>query len=129
MINASPFLGHSTQSKFVVIKGRRCGYIQLASAEEIVNYSDLSPLLFLAAHEWMKALEKFGAKRVYFILLSEEVKHIHIHLYPRWEEQEAKGLDLFAQREQKNQPIWSQEINSLLDKWAEENNIFIIKNQ
>lgn len=128
MVNASPFLGHSSEKKFVAIKGLRAGYIQLASSEEIINYSDLSPLLFLAALDWMKALEELGAKRVYSIILSEQVKHIHVHLYPRWDEQEEKGLDLFAKREQKDQPIWSQEMNFLLDKWAEDNNVFIIKN-
>ncbi|MDX1920447.1 MAG: hypothetical protein SFU25_06890 [Candidatus Caenarcaniphilales bacterium] len=77
----SSFIGHSSNHKFVAIKGLRCGYLQLATSEEIINYSKLPPSLFVVAHEWMQVLEKVGAKRVYSIILSEQVKHIHIHLY------------------------------------------------
>jgi hypothetical protein len=80
----------------------------------------------LIAKQWCTKLEKLGAKRVYWIIISEQVKQIHIHLYPRWSDEEIKGIDLFALRESDPQPAWNEDLNLLLSEWAEKNLVEII---
>lgn len=116
---SNPFELETTKS-FVAIKGVRAGYIQLACSKLTTKYSQLPEQLYTAAKEWAIILENLKAKRVYWITLSEQVKHLHIHLYPRWSDEEIKGLDLFEDRNNNEQPQWSDELNFQLKKWADE---------
>ncbi len=126
----NPFIQTTRLTKiskpFAAIKGKRAGYIQLAESKEALHYEDLSDSLFLIAKQWCSKLEKLRAKRVYWIILSEQVKQIHIHLYPRWSDEEIKGIDLFALRESDPQPAWNEDLNLLLSEWAEKNLVEII---
>lgn len=116
-----------TDKPFVALTGKRCGYVQLAPAEETVHYNDLPDELFMAGKAWAGALENLGAKRVYWITLSEAVPHLHMHLYPRWLENEEKGLPLFEARNEPPQPEWTDEAVHALHRWAAEWKIHIIE--
>lgn len=121
----NPFLACSTDKNFIALKGLNKGYLQIAPAKFVNNFSDLNSNIFQIAHSWAQILEKLGAKKVYWITLSEALPHLHIHLFPRWEDQSIKGLDLFALREQCLWS-WNQETNNCLYVWAKENQIEII---
>jgi diadenosine tetraphosphate (Ap4A) HIT family hydrolase len=114
----NPFLIETTKP-LVVICGERCGYVQLASSNGATDYASLPDSLFLAAKSWAAELEALGAKRVYWITLSEVVRQLHIHLYPRWTDDEPRGLPLFDQRDHSPQPIWDAEVKRALQAWAE----------
>ncbi len=122
----NPFLVE-TQQPLVGITGQRCGYIQLAPATETTHYGFLPQELFQAATDWAAILEAMGAKRVYWIMLSEVVSHLHLHLYPRWEETETKGLALFEQRDQPGQKKWTNEAIFALNRWAVQHHVHIIQ--
>lgn len=122
----NPFLT-STASTLVAVCGRRGGYVQLAPAQEITQYRALPEELFLAARDWAARLEDLGAQRVYWITLSEVVRHLHIHLYPRWSEEETKGLALFEQRESLPQPEWQPETLAALDDWRRKFSVHLIR--
>ncbi|MDJ0625821.1 MAG: hypothetical protein QNJ31_05580 [Candidatus Caenarcaniphilales bacterium] len=117
----NPFITKTTKN-LVAIKGKRKGYLQIACPRSTEKYSEVPDEVFLAAKKWASILEDCGAKRVYWITLSEKVKHIHIHLYPRWSDDEEKGVQLFENRNNENQPNWSDEINLQLSNWANSNN-------
>lgn len=127
-MSTNPFLTQTTKP-FVVIKGARAGYIQLATSEEIIHYNQLPNELFQAAKTWAALLENQGAKRVYWLTLSEVVTHLHIHLYPRWSDDEPKGIPLFEDRNAPNQPEWPTELKAELNKWAREHQVYLIEGQ
>jgi len=116
-MTTSPFL-KTTEKPFVAIAGKRNGYIQLATSHEIHQYAGMPDDLLLASKAWAIALEKLGARRVYWITLSEAVHHLHIHLYPRWDDDEPKGLPLFEQRDNPNQPAWTPDSLAARETWA-----------
>ena len=125
MAATSPFL-ITTDKRFVVLKGNRNGYIQLATSNEITSYQGLTPDLMQVALSWCQILEKNGAKRVYWVTLSEAVRHLHIHLYPRWLDEEAKGIELFESRDNLCQPDWTEPIHQVLEEWANNYDVAII---
>ncbi|MBX2860339.1 MAG: hypothetical protein KTR14_03835 [Vampirovibrio sp.] len=114
----NPFL-IDTERPLVALKGHRGGYVQLAPSREVTSYKEAPTEVFQAAHAWAAQLELLGARRVYWITLSEVVSHLHIHLYPRWTENELKGLPLFEAREDTVQPVWTPELTAALQEWAE----------
>jgi diadenosine tetraphosphate (Ap4A) HIT family hydrolase len=116
---ASPF-AIETDLPFVALCGQRNGYIQLAPSQEQTRYLDVNPRLFLLAYHWCQELELLKAQKVYWLTLSEQVPHLHIHLYPRWFTHEPKGLVLFETREQAPQPAWNQTTVNALKAWAEQ---------
>jgi len=122
---SSPFLVE-TKKPLVAIRGERGGYVQLAPSREITNYADLPEGLFFAARAWAVELEKLGAKRVYWITLSEVVRHLHVHLYPRWSDDEARGIALFEQRESEPQPEWTDALRKACHAWAEDCQVHLI---
>jgi hypothetical protein len=122
---ASPFVT-KTELPFVAIKGLRNGYIQLASSTLQETYESLNPRLLLVAYHWCQELEALQTQRVYWLTLSEEVKHLHIHLYPRWFETEPKGLSLFEQRNQEPQPLWNEPTLKKLELWANQFNVHLL---
>ncbi len=116
-----------TNKPFIAIKSRRNGYLQLSESRSVVNYSELSPNLLLVAKAWATKLEEFGAKRVYWIIYSEQVSQIHIHLFPRWTDEEARGADLFATRNENPQPAWTEKCEEGLFSWAEQYQVFMLE--
>lgn len=120
----SPFL-IDTDKPLVAIQGTRCGYIQLAPSQEITHYEELPESFLNAAKAWASDLEALGAKRVYWIMLSEVVPHLHFHLYPRWEGDEISGLPLFEQRDTEPQPVWTEAMLAKLASWQAEFNVCV----
>ncbi len=120
----NPFLIKPTNKKFIALKGQTNGYLQIAPAEFTDNFNNLNPQIFLIAQTWAQELEQLGAKKVYWITLSEIVTHLHIHVFPRWSDQEVKGLDLFALREECLWP-WNENTNKALNAWADKNQIAV----
>lgn len=114
---SSPFQ-RITPTSLIAVRGPRNGYIQLASAELNTHYADMPSELLLAAKTWAAKLESLGAKRVYWIILSEQVQHLHIHLYPRWDDNETRGIALFEQRDSGPQPVWESHVQTALIDWA-----------
>ncbi|HEY9886392.1 MAG TPA: hypothetical protein V6C96_03930 [Vampirovibrionales bacterium] len=109
-----------TKAPLVFIKGQRKGYLQIATSEIITKYKNLPDYLLLAAKDWVTSLEGLGAKKVYWISLSEVVEHLHIHLYPRWSDTESKGIQLFEERNNSDlkQPNWTTEEEKKLYEWV-----------
>ncbi len=126
MTQQNPFLT-DTERPLVAICGLRGGYLQVAAAREVTRYRELPEELFLAARDWAARLEELGARRVYWITLSEVVRHLHIHLYPRWSDDEPKGLALFEQRETSPQPAWTRETLAELDAWRQAYSVHLIQ--
>lgn len=116
-MGTSPFCIETDQA-LVAIRGMRRGYIQLAQPQEVTSYQDLSDEWLKAARAWAATLEALGAKRVLWIMLSEMVPHLHLHVYPRWTDEEVRGIALFEQREQAPQPAWDAATESALASWA-----------
>lgn len=122
----NPFLTQTDQP-FVAILGSRAGYLKIATVQEATQYAQLPDSLFHAAKAWAAILQAHGAKRVYWLTLSEVVTHLHIHLYPRWSDDEPKGLPLFESRNEPNQPKWSLELKTALNHWASEHQVHLIE--
>jgi diadenosine tetraphosphate (Ap4A) HIT family hydrolase len=116
---SNPFLVDGNELPFVALTRNRNGYIMIATNEEITNYTDMSLDLMAAAKSWSAILESHGAPRVYWIMLSEETKHLHMHLFPRWESDEKRGVALFESRNTTPQPEWTPALEEALAKWAE----------
>lgn len=125
----SPFLAPDSEAPLVALKGLRNGYLQLAANRPCECYADMPPELLLAARDWAAQLEVLGAKRVYWITLSEVVRHLHIHLYPRWEEDEPKGLSLFESRENGPQPPWTKAVEAALYDWIAAHGVMVRETQ
>jgi diadenosine tetraphosphate (Ap4A) HIT family hydrolase len=113
----SPF-AIETDKPYVAIKGKRGGYIQLATAKPVTNWADMPDELLQLAKQWCATLQAHGAKKVYWIVLAEQVEHLHIHLYPRWSDDEPRGLELFEQRFEEQAFGWDaalvEELNAFL---------------
>ncbi|MEB3288237.1 MAG: hypothetical protein VKJ04_12155 [Vampirovibrionales bacterium] len=127
----SPFDVSCTEP-FVALQGKRKGYIQLAPAKRITTYRQLPPRFFEAAQDWAACLEEsLASPRVYWITLSEEVPHLHVHLYPRWPQDEDKqdeqrGLPLFEARESSPQPAWDALTKKALEEWAKRFDVYLV---
>lgn len=115
----NPFL-LETEAPLVAIRGRRGGYLQLAPSTLTTRYSALPETMLAAARGWAIALEELGAQRVYWITLSEVQPHLHIHLYPRWRDDEARGLPLFEARDSDPQPEWTSAMTEKLSQWCQD---------
>lgn len=120
---SNPFLANATALPFVAIQGKRDGYIMLAPATEITQYSQLPPAIFQMAQQWAALLEAMGSPRVYWITLSEVTRHLHIHLFPRWETDSLKGVELFETRDSQKQPEWRPETLQALAQWAKDHQV------
>ncbi|MDX2084928.1 MAG: hypothetical protein SFZ03_06010 [Candidatus Melainabacteria bacterium] len=113
----SPFV-RNTDLSLVALTGLRAGYIQLATTTEVTTYAELPPAMWAAAQAWCVYLEALGAQRIYWLTLSEQVRHLHIHLYPRWPVDSLLGLALFEQRHHPDQPEWTEPVRHALADWA-----------
>lgn len=123
--SSNPFLQQSNPSRCIALRGLRNGYIQLAPSKELTLYNALDAQILIAAQHWCCALESLGAKRVYWLTLSEVLPHLHIHLYPRWSDSEIKGLALFEARHTPEQPAWTEATEAALIEWAAQHDVFL----
>lgn len=114
----NPFTAVSTDKPLVAVKGRRNGYLMLATRQEIQKYDEIPEDLLAAAWAWAITLEGLGAEKVYWMMLSEVNPHLHIHLFPRWPEDTVKGIQLFEGRDSAIQPAWTDAVNAALQEWA-----------
>jgi diadenosine tetraphosphate (Ap4A) HIT family hydrolase len=115
-----------TDKPLVALLGKRNGYVMLATNQGIEHYAQWPDSILLAAKAWAATLEGMGSPRAYWITLSEEVRHLHIHLFPRWEHDVLKGAALFDTRDAEVQPAWTQEVITALTTWADEFDVKII---
>lgn len=123
----SPF-AQNTAHTLVALVGQRAGYIQVATPQPHQHYSALPPVLFQAAQAWCATLEQLGAPRIYWLTLSEQVRHLHIHLYPRWSDTETlRGTALFDQRNTTPQPPWQPHQQQALHLWAQHWNVALLQ--
>jgi diadenosine tetraphosphate (Ap4A) HIT family hydrolase len=109
------------QHALVAVWGGRVGYVQVAPAHQCETYSLLPFDMLTASRDWAARLEALGAKRVYWVTLSEQVRHLHIHLYPRWSDDETdRGTALFDARhtELANPQPWPSDVLNALAAWA-----------
>lgn len=121
----SPF-AVDTRKELVAILGKRNGYIQLATRDSIETYADWSDAPLQAAKAWAIQLEALGSPRIYWITLSEEVRHLHIHLFPRWKADTLKGVALFETRNTEPQPDWEAPVLTALAQWAEQFDVEVV---
>jgi diadenosine tetraphosphate (Ap4A) HIT family hydrolase len=116
-----------TDKPLVALKETRNGYITIATSQNVEHYAEWSSHILQAAHAWAMTLEKSGCPRAYWITLSEMVRHLHIHIFPRWPEDTLKGIMLFESRNTELQPTWTPQISTALEQWAKEFNVKIIE--
>lgn len=98
----------------------------LATAAEIETYAQWPETILTAAKAWAALLESLGSPRVYWITLSEVTRHLHIHLFPRWPEDNLQGIALFETRDAGPQPPWQAPVLESLSNWAQEYQVEII---
>jgi diadenosine tetraphosphate (Ap4A) HIT family hydrolase len=124
-MGSNPFLV-GTDKSLVALCGVRNGYILLATREVIESYADWQDSVFNAARAWSAALDSLGSPRVYWIMFSEETRHLHMHLFPRWEGDTLKGVPLFETRHLPGQPGWTSEVKDALQQWAQEFDVEVV---
>jgi diadenosine tetraphosphate (Ap4A) HIT family hydrolase len=127
MLN-NPFKTETTLP-LVAIKGMRGGYIQLSPSSPVEHYNAMPLSCLEAALAWATVLESTnGIERCYWITLSEAVKQLHIHLYPRYQSDALPvGIPLFEERNNASQPEWTPELNALLAKWSAQFNVCVLE--
>jgi hypothetical protein len=118
-----------TTLPFVAILGERNGYVQVACSRTQEKYQHLNGHVLRVALDWCRRAELEGAERVYWITLSEMVRHLHIHLYPRWEADTIRGIALFEARNEDDQPAWTPALSRQVQEWARRHDVHIINPQ
>jgi diadenosine tetraphosphate (Ap4A) HIT family hydrolase len=116
----SPFAQPSTLLPFVVIPGKRAGYIQLAPSQETNQHAEVPTQLFEAAQTWCAFLQtQQNVEKIYWLQFSEVVSHLHWHLYPRFEGDTLKGTAAFEARNDEGQHMpWPTHWQEALKQWA-----------
>jgi diadenosine tetraphosphate (Ap4A) HIT family hydrolase len=121
----NPFLVE-TDKPLVALCGVRNGYIMLATSEIIESYADWQDSVFNAAKAWAGVLESLSSPRVYWIMFAEETRHLHMHLFPRWDSDTLKSVPLFETRHAPGQPVWTPEVKEAFGRWSQEFNVEIV---
>ncbi|MCX5920866.1 MAG: hypothetical protein NTW61_06060 [Candidatus Melainabacteria bacterium] len=118
-----------TALPLVAIMGCRGGYVQLSPSHSVEHYNALPTACLEAALAWATVLENQpNIARCYWITLSEAVKQLHIHLYPRYtKETETLGIPLFEARNTKPQPPWTAELTDAFHQWAKTHGVAVIE--
>jgi histidine triad (HIT) family protein len=64
------------------------GYLFVAPRRHATGFADLSDAeavsMGRALTRWSRALERTGAEQVYILGIGHHVRHLHVHLIPRW---------------------------------------------
>jgi hypothetical protein len=123
----NPFDEPDCPCPLIAVQGLRAGYLQLSQPQGVMRYQDLSEALFVAARDWSKRLENLGARRVYWLMLSDVVRQLHWHLYPQWPEDTQAGLVLFEARQTLPQPSWNLSLATALADWSRAHQVRIKK--
>lgn len=122
----NPFLASKTVQPLVALCGKRNGYVMIAPRQEITKYATLPMEPLLAAKAWAERLEQLGAPRAYWIILSEVTPHLHIHIFPRWPEDNLTGLALFESRDGNPQQAWTPAVQDALHQWANHHHVELL---
>lgn len=83
------------------------GYYYIEPKRHVENWHSLNQEemadISLVMQRLTALLEKrFDAERVYTVCISEQVRHLHIHVIPRYKDEKIKGLDLIKQATQQH---------------------------
>ncbi|MFB0845139.1 HIT family protein [Paenibacillus oleatilyticus] len=75
------------------------GYRIIEPKRHVENWNELSNDEFAEMGDLIKKLEinlkeMYNAERVYVVTISEQVRHLHLHVIPRAEDSALKGLPL-----------------------------------
>jgi hypothetical protein len=124
----------TTPLPLIAKKGVRGGYLQLAFSQAgIEHYAQASSNLFEAAVAWATWLESQPTiKRAYWVIFSEAVPQLHIHLFPRYDTDTVKGEALFATRDNPTDPTghphppWTSTLEQGLIDWSTSWNVTIV---
>ena len=118
-----------TALPLVAIIDNRGGYIQLSPSHSVESYNQLPLACLEAALAWATVLEAQPTiARCYWITLSEAIKQLHIHLYPRYtHEAETVGIPLFEARNTEPQPSWKADLKDALSQWAKTYGVAIVE--
>ena len=118
-----------TALPLVAIIDNRGGYIQLSPSHSVESYNQLPLACLEAALAWATVLEAQPTiARCYWITLSEAIKQLHIHLYPRYtHEAETVGIPLFEARNTEPQPSWKADLKDALSQWAKTCGVAIVE--
>jgi diadenosine tetraphosphate (Ap4A) HIT family hydrolase len=100
------------------------GYFYIEPIRHVEHWDELSEDEFAEITSLLRKLTVFlkkevKADRVYTVTISEAVRHLHIHVIPRHENSEVKGIPLIEQATQCSEYIESKTLdnyNELLDK-------------
>jgi histidine triad (HIT) family protein len=64
------------------------GYLFVAPRRHAPGFADLTDAeavsMGRALTRWSRALERAGAEQVYVLQIGHRVRHLHVHLVPRW---------------------------------------------
>ena len=85
------------------------GYVYLEPKRHIENWSEFTDAEMAELGPLIQKVEiaikkELPIDRLYAVTISEAVRHLHVHLIPRNEESEVKGLPLIEQATQQNAP-------------------------
>lgn len=106
----------------------RAGYVQFASPSLSTTFATLPPVVLQVAHAWACQLEQWpNVERVYWFLLSEQVRHLHYHLFPRFANDTLRGTALFDARfEASHSPEWTQEQRLCLEQFCHQHHVALL---
>ncbi|OMP66111.1 HIT family protein [Domibacillus epiphyticus] len=90
------------------IQSNILGYLYVEPKRHVESWCELTGEELNAVSQTIKYISfllthYYKAERVYTVVISEQVRHFHIHLIPRYKDQNAKGLKLIEKAtQQKN---------------------------
>jgi diadenosine tetraphosphate (Ap4A) HIT family hydrolase len=110
---------YETQSWIIThgpLESQILGYLYLAPKRHIENWCEFTEEELTELGPLIKKIEKvlkeeLNLERLYAVTISEVLRHIHVHLIPREEENEVKGLPLIEQATQQKNDIKSNYFN------------------
>ncbi|MCV9884484.1 HIT family protein [Metabacillus halosaccharovorans] len=82
------------------------GYLYIETKRHVENWFELNEHEMLEMSNMVKMLssilkKEINAERVYTVTISEAIRHLHIHVIPRGENENVKGLKLIEKATQK----------------------------
>jgi diadenosine tetraphosphate (Ap4A) HIT family hydrolase len=107
------------------LESKIVGYLYIEPKRHVENWYELTEQEILEIGKMTQTLSVFlkkevNAERIYTVAISEAVRHLHIHVIPRQENETIKGLTLIEQATQHkvytNKDISQQEIDIFINK-------------